>query len=436
MDKKYQVFVSSTFKDLHQTRKKVIDEILINNQFPVGMEFFSAADDDQWEVIKRTIDTSDYYVLILGFKYGSITDEGISYTEMEYEYAKSKGIPILSFVRKEEVALLPQERENNPDLMNKISEFRKKATQNRIVNFWSQDDDLLRQVISALYKSFSTHPRTGWVRGDQAFSPESAMEMSLLSKENRELRIELEKLKQITASKPQIDILANSVPIKNKPLELKINKVKDIDLMEYPMEMDENELGPDFIEEIQEYNSKLPTKETIDKYNSKFTAHKYIKLNAKKIDFKLINRGEKKANEINIFIEFPPKKFLVYSKSDFESLKPPIEPTMPYKPNSLKRLMGFMGHQYPNLDTTYSSLINNFVDTSYSDSSRISYSGNGKLKIYEKSLLHRLEVDHKDEIIIVPKETGEFLISVFIICEEYNTPEEFKFPCKVSIQED
>ena len=56
MSAKFQVFVSSTFKDLHDERDLVIKAILEMGHIPVGMEMFSAADEEQWSVIKRQID--------------------------------------------------------------------------------------------------------------------------------------------------------------------------------------------------------------------------------------------------------------------------------------------------------------------------------------------------------------------------------------------
>ena len=83
MEKKYQIFISSTYKDLIEARSKVRDAILSMMHFPVGMEMFNAADEEQWEIIQETIDSSDYYVLILGQRYGSViesgSDAGISY---------------------------------------------------------------------------------------------------------------------------------------------------------------------------------------------------------------------------------------------------------------------------------------------------------------------------------------------------------------------
>ena len=66
MEKKYQIFISSTYTDLIEERKKVRDTILNMLHFPVGMEVFGAADEEQWEIIKDTIDSSDYYVHMTG----------------------------------------------------------------------------------------------------------------------------------------------------------------------------------------------------------------------------------------------------------------------------------------------------------------------------------------------------------------------------------
>ena len=51
MEKKYLVFISSTFKDMKQARLEVRDAILSMYHFPVGMEMFGALDEDQWEVV-------------------------------------------------------------------------------------------------------------------------------------------------------------------------------------------------------------------------------------------------------------------------------------------------------------------------------------------------------------------------------------------------
>ena len=53
MDKKYQVFISSTYEDLKEERQAAIACLLDNNCIPVGMEQFPASPLRQWEYIKK-----------------------------------------------------------------------------------------------------------------------------------------------------------------------------------------------------------------------------------------------------------------------------------------------------------------------------------------------------------------------------------------------
>ena len=81
MDKRYQVFVSSTYADLKNERQKVLQTLMEMDCIPSGMELFPATDQEQWEFIQTVINDCDYYLLIIGGRYGTTTDEGISYTE-------------------------------------------------------------------------------------------------------------------------------------------------------------------------------------------------------------------------------------------------------------------------------------------------------------------------------------------------------------------
>jgi hypothetical protein len=57
--KKLQVFVSSTYTDLHEERQAAVEAILTAGHIPAGMELFAAGDESQMSVIKRWIDESD-----------------------------------------------------------------------------------------------------------------------------------------------------------------------------------------------------------------------------------------------------------------------------------------------------------------------------------------------------------------------------------------
>ena len=74
---RYQVFVSSTYEDLREERQQATQAVLETSCFPSGMELFPASDDTQWELIKRVIEESDYYIVIVAGRYGSLGAEGI-----------------------------------------------------------------------------------------------------------------------------------------------------------------------------------------------------------------------------------------------------------------------------------------------------------------------------------------------------------------------
>ena len=167
MDKKYQVFISSTYDDLIEARAKVRDAILKMYHFPVGMELFGAANEEQWQIISETIDSSDYYVLIIGQRYGSIIpegfpDAGISYTEKEFRYAVKKGVPILAFLINDDVAVKPSFVETKN--YDKLEAFKALVKKDRLVEWWKTTDDLAQKVTTALYKQIARTERPGWIR--------------------------------------------------------------------------------------------------------------------------------------------------------------------------------------------------------------------------------------------------------------------------------
>ncbi|NRP89046.1 hypothetical protein GFPCMMHI_04971 [Ensifer adhaerens] len=192
MDVKYQIFVSSTFKDLEEERRKVIEMILNMGHIPVGMEAFQASDSTQWEYITRRIDESDYYAVIIAERYGSM-ENGKSYTQMEYEYAVSKGIPVAAFLLDETARKTWPLDKVDTDKRSKIEAFRK-LSQKKLVKFWKNPDDLGAKVALALNELFKDRPRTGWVRADSVPSLHVIEEISRLSEEKRELQARVAEL--------------------------------------------------------------------------------------------------------------------------------------------------------------------------------------------------------------------------------------------------
>ena len=183
--KKFQIFVSSTYRDLSDVRRNVMEAIQRLLHFPVGMEQFSSDDDEQWVIIQEMIQQTDYYICIIGHRYGSLSKDGRSFTEKEWDYAKEFGVPIMTFVRNRNAKTAPDERETDPMLVKKLDEFVAKVTSDKMVDFWEEAADLNTKVVTALYKAFSRKPRPGWIRSS---SDEVAEALATLSNENRSLR--------------------------------------------------------------------------------------------------------------------------------------------------------------------------------------------------------------------------------------------------------
>lgn len=200
MERKYQVFISSTYEDLKTERQAAISCLLDMNCIPVGMEQFPASSLSQWEYIKKMIDMSDYYLLIVAGKYGSIDpEENISYTEKEYRYAIHKKMPILAFLH-ENIDLLPvikvgatdEERERVKNFHNTV----KKA--GRLVDFYSNEDELKYKIAMAITKITNDTPMPGWVRADQA---EKAIATAGDTDGIRDLQRQLEKIQNTILEK-------------------------------------------------------------------------------------------------------------------------------------------------------------------------------------------------------------------------------------------
>lgn len=133
---------------------------------PAGMEIFSASSDEQFNYIKKIIDDCEYYILILKQNYGSISNAtGISYTEMEYNYAMEKKIPILAFIYDNLENLKVSEREQkNRDL---FWNFRERILNtNRLCKLWSSSLELIPSVIGSLNEEVQSNPQIGWMRPD------------------------------------------------------------------------------------------------------------------------------------------------------------------------------------------------------------------------------------------------------------------------------
>lgn len=421
---KYQVFLSSTYSDLVDEREGIIKAILEMYHIPIGMEMFSAEDEDQWEIIRRTIEVSDYYILILGLRYGSQTSDRISFTQKEYEYALSKKIPILAFVMNDEVSLSKDKRDDD---LTQVNSFRELVlTNSKMAQFWETKDQLIKSVSISLMKQIMQKPGIGWIRGDTENSNDAlSKELSALSKENRELRervVELESkisLKtpaiNIDITQPVIDDNFSSSTKLEIPNTLCMNDI-DAHLLEYISE-----------EDLENFNKAIPSNTELDEYN--YECDRFFKIQKYSIPLviDISNNGKTKANNIYIEIEFS-EGLYIYEK-DLEHTKP--KSPIPFNPiDRARNEYRKQNSKRPHINKYGNTLdklieVTSAIDTSYLRPLRHINQNlwtrldGQKITVHVNSLLHTRRKVFDDEYMLVPLKQGKHTIDIRIICEEY-----------------
>jgi hypothetical protein len=191
-DKRYQVFISSTYADLQEERGVLTQVLPTLGCMPCGLDI-SPVGATAWTSLKKLIDESDYYVLVLGSRYGSLSPSGISYTHMEYVYASTKQKPILVLMHDSPDSRPAAFQEKTPEGRRQFSDFRQLLAKGLVAG-WSDNRSLeaaLRRYLPQLIKS---KPAVGWVRATSLGSPEQAREIDRLKQRVAELEQEREQL--------------------------------------------------------------------------------------------------------------------------------------------------------------------------------------------------------------------------------------------------
>lgn len=176
MKKKYQVFISSTYKDLVEERAAVSQCLLDCGCIPVGMEQFPASGMSQMDYIKKMLVDCDYYILILAGRYGSTDTDGIGFTEKEYDYAKSIGLPVMSFVIEDAGKLQADKCENTDAGRRMLEEFKSKVCKDTLVKFYKSTENLRAHVAVSLQQCIRDFPAVGWVRATASDSNDAVAE--------------------------------------------------------------------------------------------------------------------------------------------------------------------------------------------------------------------------------------------------------------------
>lgn len=184
MNKKLQVFVSSTYIDLTRERQKAVESILKSRHLPAGMELFIPSNKTQWEIIQEWIKDSDLLLLIFGGRYGSVEPESQkSYTQLEYEFALANNIPVFSIVlneqfladkKSENVTLEVYEHETRNPSLDQYRMFEKIVMSNyaqSVGNIEQISTEISLALQEFIRKDSSEYHFRGWIRGTEKVDP-------------------------------------------------------------------------------------------------------------------------------------------------------------------------------------------------------------------------------------------------------------------------
>lgn len=147
MNSTLTVFVCSTYSDLSEERKSVLDAIRRLQLQHDSMEFFGARADQPIETCLAEVRRSNILVVIVGHRYGSLVPEiDISYSEAEYREGYRLKKPCLVYVRGEDVPILPKHMERDPEKLRLLEKWKATLQGRHTIASFEGKNDLAVQV--------------------------------------------------------------------------------------------------------------------------------------------------------------------------------------------------------------------------------------------------------------------------------------------------
>ena len=165
-ERRYQVYLCTAGLDMQPERITLLQTL-------AGMGFFCWGPElrtpQHTAFARRQIDECDYFILLVGGRYGELTPSGVSYMHLEYIYAVTKQKPVLAILHAEPERREAHLREPTDDGRAKLDDFRKRLLQDQILHLTYQDcRDLDTSARLALPRLLEKFPVKGWIRAEQA----------------------------------------------------------------------------------------------------------------------------------------------------------------------------------------------------------------------------------------------------------------------------
>src|SRR5215207_1244464 len=143
-----KVFLSSTYLDLIEHRKAVVQALRTMGEEVGHMEVFGARDDEATTVSLEELDKCDVLVGVYAYRYGTVpAGSKTSVTEQEYLHAMSRKILVLVFAVDESHPWPPKSMDKN---LAKVKKFKSKATKEHTPDYFTSPDNLSHKVVSSI----------------------------------------------------------------------------------------------------------------------------------------------------------------------------------------------------------------------------------------------------------------------------------------------
>ncbi len=146
-----RIFVSSTFEELSCYRAAVTRAIISAGDIPEDMLYWPAAEERPLDESLRRVRGADLVILLIGHAYGHIPHGSRkSITELEFDEALARGIPIVPFRVSPDYPWLPKWIESDPDRARLLNAFLDKASQRLTFKSYSSAESLELLVTQAV----------------------------------------------------------------------------------------------------------------------------------------------------------------------------------------------------------------------------------------------------------------------------------------------
>ncbi|PNE04304.1 hypothetical protein A15D_00083 [Alcanivorax sp. MD8A] len=203
--KRYQVFISATYPDMQGARQALMLPMIEHGMIPTGLDSAAADGNTLLPVIQKLIETSDYFILVVGGRYGHLSPMGLSEIHREYIFAATKRKPIVAFIHDNPDMLEADQREATRDGQVRRDDF-VRLLEEKVPSFrWTTEANLAELAHKVIPNLMREHRTPGWVRADQTGLGGGAEAESLKA---RISELEKEREESLAQSRPALKTLA------------------------------------------------------------------------------------------------------------------------------------------------------------------------------------------------------------------------------------